>query len=66
MLVQRRSDQVIHLFDDHKDAEEFTVGQALGEQKELVIAARENRDYFPPTVLTKYWLTDQPCGKILH
>ena len=48
------------------DAEEFTVGQALGEQKELVIAARENRDYFPPTVLTKYWLTDQPCGKILH
>jgi hypothetical protein len=43
MLVGRRSDQMINLFDEHKDAGHFTVDQAIEEVEELVTAVRENR-----------------------
>ena len=43
MLLGRKSDRVINLFDEHKDAGHFTVDQAVEELEELVLAARENR-----------------------
>ncbi|NND68433.1 MAG: hypothetical protein HKN19_12670, partial [Halioglobus sp.] len=36
MLLGRRSDRLINLFDEHKDAGHFTVDQALGELEQLV------------------------------
>ena len=43
MLVGRRSDQIINLFDEHKDAGHFTVDQAIEELEDLVVAVRESR-----------------------
>ncbi len=43
MLLGRKSDQVINLFDEHKDAGHFTVDQAIEELEDMVIAVRENR-----------------------
>ena len=44
MLLGRKSDRVINLFDEHKDAGHFTVDQAVEELEELVLRGRENRD----------------------
>ena len=43
MLVGRKSDQVINLFDEHKDAGHFTVDQAIEELEELVSTVRDKR-----------------------
>ncbi|NND68883.1 MAG: hypothetical protein HKN19_14935, partial [Halioglobus sp.] len=43
MLLGRRSDRLINLFDEHKDAGHFTVDQALGELEQLVLRAHEQR-----------------------
>ncbi len=43
MLVGRRSDQVINLFDEHKDAGHFTVDQAIEELEQLVVSVRDDR-----------------------
>ncbi|MEP1473055.1 MAG: hypothetical protein ABJK25_18910 [Halieaceae bacterium] len=37
MLLGRKSDQMINLFDEHKDAGHFTVDQAVEELEELVL-----------------------------
>ncbi len=42
MLLGRRSDRVINLFDEYKDAGHFTVDQAIEEVEEMVMALREN------------------------
>ena len=36
MLAGRKSDRIINLFDEHKDAGHFTVDQAIEELEELV------------------------------
>ena len=36
MLLGRKSDRVINLFDEHKDAGHFTVDQAVEELEDLV------------------------------
>ncbi len=43
MLVGRRSDQLINLFDEHKDAGHFTVDQATEELEQIVTTVTENR-----------------------
>ena len=43
MLLGRKSDQVINLFDEHKDAGHFTVDQAIEELEDMVVAVREKR-----------------------
>ncbi len=43
MLIGRRSDQVINLFDEHKDAGNFTVDKAIDELEALVNVVREAR-----------------------
>ena len=43
MLLGRKSDQVINLFDEHKDAGHFTVDQAIEEVADLVTTVRENQ-----------------------
>lgn len=43
MLLGRRSDRLINLFDEHKDAGHFTVDQALEELEQLVLRAHEQR-----------------------
>ena len=40
MLLGRKSDQVINLFDEHKDAGHFTVDQAIEELAEMVSSER--------------------------
>jgi hypothetical protein len=44
MLLGRRSDRVINLFDEHKDAGHFTVDQAVEELQELAMSGRKNQD----------------------
>ena len=44
MLLGRKSDKFINLFDDHKDAGHFTVDRAVDELEELVLGGREGRD----------------------
>ena len=44
MLLGRKSDHVINLFDDHKDAGYFTVDQAVEELEELVLGGRDRHD----------------------
>jgi len=44
MLLGRKSDKFINLFDDHKDAGHFTVDHAVDELEELVLGGREERD----------------------
>ena len=44
MVLGRKSDKFINLFDDHKDAGHFTVDQAVDELEELVRGGREGRD----------------------
>jgi hypothetical protein len=44
MLLGRKSDQIINLFDEHKDAGHFTVDQAVEELEELVLSGREKHD----------------------
>jgi len=44
MLLGRKSDQIINLFDEHKDAGHFTVDQAVEELEELVLNGREKHD----------------------
>lgn len=43
MLLGRRSDQVINLFDEHKDAGHFTVDQAIEELEEMVVGSRQEK-----------------------
>ncbi len=43
MLLGRKSDQVINLFDERKDAGHFTVDQAVEALEELVLGRRERR-----------------------
>ncbi len=40
MLLGRRSDRAINLFDEHKDAGHFTVDQAIEEVEAMVMAMR--------------------------
>mgnify|MGYP001816545745 CR=1 FL=1 len=44
MLLGRRSDRMINLFDEHKDAGHFTVDQAIEELEDMVMALREERE----------------------
>ena len=44
MVLGRKSDKFINLFDDHKDAGHFTVDHAVDELEELVRGGREGRD----------------------
>ena len=44
MLVGRRSDRMINLFDEQKDAGHFTVDHAIEELEQRVSAVRENRN----------------------
>lgn len=44
MVLGRKSDKFINLFDDHKDAGHFTVDQAVDELEELIRGGREGRD----------------------
>jgi len=44
MLLGRKSDLVINLFDEHKDAGHFTVDQAIEELEALVLGVGENRE----------------------
>ena len=41
MLLGRKSDRMINLFDEHKDAGHFTVDQAVEELEELVVTGRK-------------------------
>lgn len=41
MLLGRRSDRAINLFDERKDAGHFTVDQAVEELEELVMSGRK-------------------------
>jgi len=41
MLLGRKSDQIINLFDEHKDAGHFTVDQAVEELEEIVLGGNE-------------------------
>ena len=43
MLLGRKSDKVINLFDEHKDAGHFTVDQAVEELEALVLRERDKR-----------------------
>lgn len=43
MLMGRRSDRIINLFEEHRDAGHFTVDQAIEELEELVVSGREDR-----------------------
>lgn len=47
MLLGRRSDRMINLFDEHKDAGHFTVDQAIEELEGLVVSRRNNGDAPP-------------------
>ena len=42
MLLGRKSDRVINLFDEHKDAGHLTVDQAVEELEELVANRRKD------------------------
>jgi hypothetical protein len=44
MLLGRKSDRVINLFDEHKDAGHFTVDQAVEELEELVMSGEKSQD----------------------
>ena len=44
MLLGRKSDRIINLFDEHKDAGHFTVDQAVEELEELVVTGRKDED----------------------
>lgn len=44
MLLGRKSDQLINLFDEHKDAGHFTVDQAVEELEQLVMTGRKNEN----------------------
>lgn len=39
MLLGRRSDRVINLFDDHRDAGEFTIDRAVDELESMVMGS---------------------------
>lgn len=43
MLLGRKSDRAINLFDEHKDAGHFTVDQAVEELEELVKMGRKSQ-----------------------
>lgn len=43
MLLGRRSDKVINLFDEHRDAGHFTVDEAVEELARRVVAAKAKR-----------------------
>ncbi len=40
MLIGRRSDRVINLFDEHRDAGEFTIDSAVDELESMVMGMR--------------------------
>ncbi len=44
MLLGRKSDRIINLFDEHKDAGHFTVDQAVEELEELVLTGRKDQN----------------------
>ena len=50
MLLGRRSDRMINLFDEHRDAGEFTIDRAVDELEDLLRAAGESpgKDEAPP------------------
>lgn len=43
MVLGRKSDRVINLFDEHKDAGHFTVDQAIEELEDMLVKLREER-----------------------
>ena len=43
MLLGRKSDYIINLFDEHKDAGHFTVDEAIEELEDMVNTLREER-----------------------
>ena len=43
MLLGRKSDRLINLFDEHKDAGHFTVDQAVEELEQLVLRRQNKR-----------------------
>ena len=43
MLLGRKSDRLINLFDEHKDAGHFTVDQAVEELEQLVLRGQNKR-----------------------
>ena len=44
MVLGRKSDRMINLFDEHKDAGHFTVDQAIEEVEDIVMSLREEHD----------------------
>ena len=44
MLIGRRSDRMINLFDEHKDAGHFTVDEAIEEVEGVVKSLREEHE----------------------
>ena len=44
MLLGRKSDRTINLFDEYKDAGHFTVDQAVEELEQLVLSWRKNQN----------------------
>ena len=44
MLLGRKSDRTINLFDEYKDAGHFTVDQAVEELEQLVLSGRKNQN----------------------
>ena len=44
MLVGRRSDRTINLFDEHRDAGHYPVDEAVEELERRVLAAKKKRD----------------------
>jgi hypothetical protein len=47
MLLGRKSDRLINLFDEHKDAGHFTVDQAVEELEELVLGGGKDERVSP-------------------
>ncbi len=43
MLLGRRSDRLINLFDEHKDAGHYTVDQAVEELEQLVLGSQNRK-----------------------
>ncbi|MDG1945161.1 MAG: hypothetical protein P8J17_12970 [Halioglobus sp.] len=44
MLLGRKSDRLVNLFDEHKDAGHYTVDQAVEELETLVLSTRKNQN----------------------
>lgn len=44
MVLGRKSDRAINLFDEHKDAGHFTVDQAIEELEDMLVSLRKSGD----------------------